>query len=344
MSKKYGGEKQKLAEAQAFDRSNFFSKVVFVTGCTNGIGRAAVQELMSLPADCRPKKLVLLNRNKTLSENLAKQIREKGLEVSTYLADLSRPSAVLSAISKILVSESVLDVALLNAGAFNCVSITERTTQDDNFEYHYAVNYLQCVILAEGLAPLMAESAKASGSESRVVVVGSFTAVDMSKGVLDMELLSAKDGKHKISFPNGFTYSQSKLAQHAWVKAKVVDDGGLAPGVTLNIVCPGSVETNAEVIQLLKQKMGCLYGFFAKRVMGQRKPELGCKTLLCAGGSSAFKGISGTHLTFGTSGKFIFNAPCDGEWFPQSKWALAPSIADAALRARLLVEKYEAKY
>jgi NAD(P)-dependent dehydrogenase (short-subunit alcohol dehydrogenase family) len=353
--RKYQGEKKKLSKEEALDRSNFAGKVVLITGCTNGIGLAAFEELLSMQTYI-PQKLILLNRNKERSDALAEQVRNKGMEVSTYIADLSKPKEVLDVITNILESEPVIDIALLNAGAWSCISETERFVQEDGYEFHYAVNYLQCVLLAQGLATRMSESARASSGESRIVVQGSFTSFDLSKGVLDFEILKGKDGIHTAPgapamFANSFTYSQSKLAQHIWVKAKGCDqEGGIAPGVTINIVCPGAVTTNVEVVRLMKVKMGCLFNCIAKRLMGQRSPDVGCKTLLCAGGSKVYKGLNGTHLTFATNGRPVFYAPCDGEWFPQSKWALCPSIADKVQRSRLVketnaeIEKMKAKY
>ena len=353
-ARKYKGEK-KLSENEALDRSNFDGKVVLITGCTNGIGLGAFEEILSMQTYI-PRKLILLNRNKERSDDLSEQVRNKGMEVSTYIADLSKPKEVLNIIASILKSEPVIDIALLNAGAWTCISEKDRFVQEDGYEYHYAVNYLQCVMLAEGLATRMSESAAASKGESRIVVQGSFTSFDLSKGVLNFEILKGKDGIHNApgapaAFANSFTYSQSKLAQHTWVKAKGCDqEGGIAPGVTINIVCPGAVTTNAEVIRLMKSKLGCLFKCIAKGLMGQRHPSVGCTTLLCAEGSKVFKGLNGTHLSFGLGGKPVFYAPCDGEWFPQYKWALCPTIADKAQRTRLVnetnaeIEKMKTKY
>ena len=82
--------------------------------------------------------------------------------------------------------------------------------------------------------------------------------------------------------------------------------------------------------------------------MGQRHPSVGCTTLLCAGGSKVFKGLNGTHLSFGLGGKPVFYAPCDGEWFPQYKWALArPSLISPTRlvnETNAEIEKMKTKY
>ena len=122
--------------------------------------------------------------NKERSDDLSEQVRNKGMEVSTYIADLSKPKEVLNIIASILKSEPVIDIALLNAGAWTCIPEKDRFVQEDGYEYHYAVNYLQCVMLAEGLATRMSESAAASKGESRIVVQGSFTSFDLSKGAI----------------------------------------------------------------------------------------------------------------------------------------------------------------
>ena len=57
-----------------------------------------------------PRKLILLNRNKERSD-LSEQVRNKGMEVSTYIADLSKPKEVLNIIASILKSEPVIDIA-----------------------------------------------------------------------------------------------------------------------------------------------------------------------------------------------------------------------------------------
>lgn len=334
-------DKKLMSQEEAEDSSNFEGKTVLITGCTHGIGDAAFYQLM---IHRKVKKIILVNRNRELSGDRAQMVRDddSAMEVSEYFADLSRPAEVLRVVKEIVAAEPELDVALLNAGYWKCVSDVERVTQEDGLEFHYAVNYLQQVLLAEGLAPLMSDTArKTPGGESRIVIVGSFTAFDIAKGKLDMDLLRAPEGRHEDGFPNGFCYSQSKLAQHVWTKAIVEDQGGLADNVTVNIVCPGGVETNNEVIHLLKKKTGCMYGCIAGWILGQRPPTEGCKTLLCAGGSKALDKVSGKHLTFGTGGKLVYNGPCDAEFFPQSKWAECPSVADKELRLSLLKDTAE---
>ena len=86
-ARKYKGEKKKLTENEALDRSNFDGKVVLITGCTNGIGLGAFEEILSMQTYI-PRKLILLNRNKERSDDLSEQVlhfRERSVRAGRWI-------------------------------------------------------------------------------------------------------------------------------------------------------------------------------------------------------------------------------------------------------------------
>ena len=75
-----------------------------------------------------------------------------------------------------------------------------------------------------------------------------FHQVQPRQGKAGYGSVRAPEGKHEIS---GFIvyFLPEQVGQHVWTKA-IVEDRRLADNVTVNIVCPGGVETNNEVIHL----------------------------------------------------------------------------------------------
>ena len=320
---------EKLSSAELADRSALKDKIVLITGCTNGLGAACLDEMCNLPAGERPAKIVLVARNAELCAQKASIIKAAGIESSTYLAELTDVSQILRVAKEVKDGEVKLDTVCLNAGMWQ--THAERKAQADGFEVHYVANFLQQCIFAQEWASMIPKG-------GRVVVMGSFTGFSISKGQLDFEHLGTKEGEHKMMLNGAIPYSQSKLMQHMWAK-HVALHAPLAEGVTLNVCCPGSVMTKIDTWQALLSCVGCCYEPCVKPCLGIREPDVGCTSMMFSLGSQAMEGVTGSFVDFGADVQRIIPfKPAPLEYYPSQKMALAPSTADAAQCERLFSE------
>lgn len=117
--------------------------------------------------------------------------------------------------------------------------------QEDNLELHYTTNFLHMALFIQELG--INNNKMSDGG--RIIVTGSFTAWTMAKGALNLQDFGTPEGPtFCVNFGMGYTYSQSKLAQHMYVK-HLTNSGntgaetrmGLHDSITVNIVCPGAV-------------------------------------------------------------------------------------------------------
>lgn len=316
------------------DRSFLKGKVVLITGCTNGLGAAILDQMLSLTQGGRPKKLILVARNAELVAKKAILCKNAGVEASTYLAELTDVKQIFRVANEVYTGEVKIDILCLNAGMFK--TDNERIVQADNLEQHYVANFLQQVIFAQTWGPMLPPG-------GRVCVMGSFTSFAFSKGVLDFEHLGTKEGEHKLIINQAIPYSQSKLMQHMWAK-HVAFLAPLGENVSINVVCPGSVMTAIDTWQNFKNSVACCYPC-CKVCVGIREPPAGATSMMFAVGSHAVDGITGNFVDFGNDTQAIVPyKPCDLEFYPsQKKWTapyccVAPSTADPAQCERLYNE------
>ena len=320
---------EKLSAPELSDRSNLAGKVVLITGCTNGLGAACIDEMCGLPSSERPSKIIMVARNAELLRAKAEQCKEAGVASSSYLAELTDVAAIFRVAKEVKAAEVKIDICALNAGMWQ--THNERKVQADGLEVHYVANFLQQTILAQEWGSMIPPG-------GRVVVMGSFTGNSISLGKLDWDHLGTKEGEHKKMLNGALPYSQSKLAQHMWAK-HVALKAPLAEGVTLNVCCPGSVMTKIDTWQAFKNMVACCYPC-CKCCVGIREPDVGCTSMMFGIGSKAMNGITGSFIDFGMNNMAIVPyKPCDLSFYPSQSYSKpAASIADAAQCERLFTE------
>lgn len=335
---------------EAYDRSHLAGKVVLLTGPTAGLGAACIDEMCGLPETQRPKKLVLVGRSPAKLEVTAAKLRDAAISSSSYVTDLLLPEQVLRACREICGAETELHIAVLNAGAWLVHKVRE--VQADGLEHHYALNFLQMAIFIKHLGPLLSRSATAS-TNSRICVMGSYTSMQIAKGVLDVEHAGTKDGPVTMSLPSDYVYSQSKLMQHVFCK-------GVKPPqhVTLNVACCGAAPSNTPGWNGLgKLVFHPILGYLLHPVVcwvtgcGLRLLSEGIGPIMHLMGSRAMEGVTGKHCDFGYKNrKHRLTRPVDLEVYPSEDNAIAQSIADADLvesfcrDTHALIAKLETKY
>ncbi|HEX3588145.1 MAG TPA: SDR family NAD(P)-dependent oxidoreductase [Pseudonocardiaceae bacterium] len=163
---------------------------VFITGATDGLGRALAQHLAADGAS-----LILHGRDPDRLEQVAK---ETGAQ-HTVVADLADLAQVRRLAAEVRDTTDRLDVFVSNAGIGSGEPDgRERRVSKDGYELRFAVNYLAGFLLTQELLPLLRASAPA-----RVVNVAS-----LGQYPLDFDdLMLTRD------YNGGRAYAQSKLAQ-----------------------------------------------------------------------------------------------------------------------------------
>jgi NAD(P)-dependent dehydrogenase (short-subunit alcohol dehydrogenase family) len=164
---------------------------VFITGATDGLGRALASSLAADGID-----LILHGRSRERLDDLAASL---GRDVITLQADLADLAQVRKLAAGVLGATDRLDVFVSNAGVGSGEPDGRtRRTSADGYELRFAVNYLAGFLLTEELLPLLRRSAPA-----RIVYVAS-----LGQSPLDFDDLMLTRG-----YDGGRAYGQSKLAQ-----------------------------------------------------------------------------------------------------------------------------------
>jgi NAD(P)-dependent dehydrogenase (short-subunit alcohol dehydrogenase family) len=319
---------EKLSQSELNDRSNFKGKTVLISGCTNGLGAACVDEMCGMAVESRPLKIILVARNKDLLAERAGLCTAAGITTSVYSAELTDVAQIFRVAKEVKDAEAKLDIICLNAGMWQ--THAERRVQADDMEVHYVANFLQMAIFATEWVSMVPPG-------GRIGVMGSFTGMSIAEGILDFDHLGTKDGEHKKMLNGAICYSQSKLAQHMWVK-HAANSLALANGASINVCCPGSVMTKIDTWQAFKSCVGCCYPL-CKTCIGIREPAEGCGSMMFILGSKAMDGHNGEFADFGMDSQVnIPNKPVPLEYYPGQKNAVAPSTADAKQCERLYTE------
>ena len=184
-------------------------RVAFVTGGSQGIGRA-VAELLA----ARGAAVGICGLEADLAEETARRIREQGYEALAVAADVTDRRSIAAAVAATVGSYGRLDTLVTSAGIqrYGTVFDTDEATWDEVF----AVNVKGVYLAAQAALPHLRESGYGS-----IVVVSSVQAHVTQTAVA--------------------AYAASKGALDALVRAMAIDEA--RTGVRVNAVCPGSVDT-----------------------------------------------------------------------------------------------------
>jgi NAD(P)-dependent dehydrogenase (short-subunit alcohol dehydrogenase family) len=169
---------------------------IFITGATDGLGRALAERLALGGAT-----LLLHGRDQHRLDRAAAEIADRAgvSKPRTMLADLADLSQVRGLADEVRESTGRLDVFISNAGiGFGQPDGHDRRTSVDGYELRFAVNYLAGFLLTIELLPLLRASPPA-----RIVNVAS----------LGQQALDFDDLMLERDYSGVRAYCQSKLAQ-----------------------------------------------------------------------------------------------------------------------------------
>ena len=196
--------------------------IIFVTGSTDGIGKATAAALLSRGAE-----VIIHGRNAKKGQNVQRELKEMtGRESPDLLiADLSDQNQVRQLAQDLLSHYTRLDVLINNAGTYE----KERRVTAEGVEMTFAVNYLAPFLLTHSLLPWLKKSAP-----SRIVTVASIAHKDIHR--IDWDNLQ---GEHTYDAWN--VYALSKFADITFTYTLARNTEGT--GVTANCLHPGVVST-----------------------------------------------------------------------------------------------------
>jgi NAD(P)-dependent dehydrogenase (short-subunit alcohol dehydrogenase family) len=215
----------RLQRVQALDRlPDLTGKVAFVTGGTDGVGRAVVEALAGTGAT-----VLLSARSAEKGARVRDEVRtiSGNPDVHVVALDLTALDSVRQAAQSVLGGWPRLDLLVCNAAH----EARARTVTAEGFETSFGVNHLGHALLVHELEGRLRASAP-----SRILIVAS-EAHRRSKGGLEFDDLMLE----REPFPFRLAYSRSKLANILYTRALARHLAG--SGVTVNAAHPGGVDT-----------------------------------------------------------------------------------------------------
>lgn len=243
---------------------------VFITGPTEGLGRATAKGLAAQGAN-----LYMLCRNGEKGEALRRELLaiNPDITVQLFIADLGDFQQVRDAAEKFLALDIPLHVLINNAGVIS----TARVLLPNGLEQMFAVNHLGHFLLT-----LLLLKALQQAEAARIVVVAS-DAYNFCKGIQFDNLAWDKD------FKTFKTYGHSKLANILFMRSLAKRLEGTT--VTVNALHPGAVSSSlgAQNYWWAKYLLKIISPFF-------KTPEQGAQTSLYLAGSAEVAGVSGEYF------------------------------------------------
>jgi len=209
------------------------TKIILITGSTDGIGRQAALELAKTGVT-----VLVHGRSATRGKIVLEQIRRESRNdnLGLFIADFASLKQVRQMADEIVQKHARLDVLVNNAGIY----MKQRQLTEDGFETTFAVNHLAPFLLTNLLLNLLKQSAP-----SKIINVSSMA---HQGSRLDFDNLQGE--KHYAPYE---AYSTSKLANllFNYELARRLDN----TGVTVNALHPGVIAT-----KMLKASFGSFGG------------------------------------------------------------------------------------
>jgi dehydrogenase/reductase SDR family protein 7B len=193
-------------------RRNYQNKVVWITGASEGMGRALAKVFAGEKA-----KLVLSARSTASLERVAEACRGTGAaSVAIVPFDLENDQSVDEACSNALALFGTIDLLLLNAGVSQRAFVRE--TAIGTFERLMKINYLSNVRITINVLELLVKN------QGQIAVVSSLV------------------GKFGSPYRSG--YSASKHALHGFYDSLRAEHN---ENLAISIICPGFINTQLSL-------------------------------------------------------------------------------------------------
>lgn len=193
-------------------------KVILITGGIQGIGGATAQ----LCAE-RSARVIVVDINADKGEAFASSLRSSGHDVQFYRLDVRDPAAVEAVFGQVQERYGRLDVLICAAGVLEGALLQPEEFPVETFDFVMDVNVKGSFLCAKYATPLLAAS---------------------EKGVI----ILVASGAGVVGGSSSIAYGTSKGAVNG---LGMTLEGHLAPrGIRVNVVCPGSIETELKLNQM----------------------------------------------------------------------------------------------
>ncbi len=205
------------------------SKIVVITGSTDGIGKQTALDLAKMGA-----RIIIHGRNPEKVHKIAEKIKEvtKNNEIDTVIADLADFDQIRN-MSQILHEKyDHLDILINNAGML----AKRRIIDAKGIEKTFAVNYLAPFMLTNLLLDLLK-----TGKKSRIINVSS----QVQAEIIDFENLQ---GEKKFGAFKSYGISKSCLIMFSYELAEKLKK----TKITVNCLHPGMIRTKMNFRMLGK--------------------------------------------------------------------------------------------
>jgi acetoacetyl-CoA reductase/3-oxoacyl-[acyl-carrier protein] reductase len=225
-------------------RPRLHGKVAFVTGGTRGIGAAICHSLAEQGADVAAG----FSRDREAAEAFMEKLTGEGLGASIHQGNIGSAEDCRRTVAEVIEEHGRLDILVNNAGI--TIDKTVLKMSDEDWYKVIAVNLSGAFFMSQAALPHMIER-----GTGRIINISSI--IGETGNVGQANYAASKSGLF------GLTKTLALEAARELKKAGKVDDEG--PGVTVNTVAPGFIET--EMLEHIPDKV--LDGIKAKIPLGR---------------------------------------------------------------------------
>lgn len=216
------------------DRFRLDGKQLFITGGSRGLGREMALAIAEAGAN-----VILVGRDQPSLEKTAGEIRDRGRQVRTIVADVGLPAEAERACQQALDDCGPIDILVNNVGGRR-IDIPTAELPLEKWQFIMDLNLTSTFLCTKLIGGAMV----ARGGPGRVINVASISGMVVNRGI------------------GGRSYETSKAAVIQFTRATAAD---WAPhGVTVNAIAPGGFMTepnqrwaqlNPDMIQTFKSQI-----------------------------------------------------------------------------------------
>jgi NAD(P)-dependent dehydrogenase (short-subunit alcohol dehydrogenase family) len=197
-------------------------KVVLITGAAGGIGSAIARAVTAESAT-----VLLCDINVEGAQRLADRLTREGRSAAAYALDISRPPEISSVVEKIVAKHERIDVLVNNAAICPRIPLEEVTEAD--FDRIVGINLKGTFFVSQAVSPVMVRQG--------------------SGRIVNLSSVGARTGGVAASS----VYAATKAGIIAITKSYART---LAPGVTVNAIAPGVVDT--EMMRIPSEQVAAI--------------------------------------------------------------------------------------
>ena len=210
-------------------RQSVQGQVVLITGGSRGLGLALAREFLNHAA-----RIAICARNTAELEAAARDLQNQGIEVKTFVCDLTDAQQARTLIDDVQAAMGSIDILINNAGTI-VVGPVENMTSDD-FKQAMDLNFWGAVHTTLAVAPKMKLAGK-----GRIVNIASIGGL--------------------VPVPHLAVYSASKFALVGFSTA--MHNELAKSGITVTTVCPGLMQTGSPRNAFFKGRHEAEYAWFS---------------------------------------------------------------------------------